>query len=57
MNDTIRTIHVLRSADPVCPKCGKALETEGGSVEPRGSWDWGPLWWECTDCDEQWGFA
>ncbi len=50
-------VHVLRTGDPVCPKCGKGLESEGGSVVPRGSWHEGPLWWECEDCDEQWGFA
>lgn len=59
----IRLIHVLRDGDPVCPKCGQGLESEGGSVEPMGSWDWGPLWWQCQDCrdDEglslQWGHA
>lgn len=59
----IRVVHVLRCADPVCPGCGQGLETEGGSVVPRGSWDDGPLWWECEDCREdnglplQWGHA
>ena len=50
-------IHVLRTGDPICHKCGKGPEEDGGSVVRRGSWDDGPLWWECEDCDEQWGFA
>lgn len=53
----IRCVHVLRSGEPKCPKCGQGLETEGGSVVPRGSWDEGPLWWECEDCGEEWGWA
>ena len=53
----IRVLHVLRTGEPVCPKCGQGLESEGGSVVPRGSWDDGPLWWECEDCNEQWGHA
>jgi hypothetical protein len=55
--DGIRLVHVLRSAEPKCPKCGQGLESEGGSVVPRGSMDAGPLWWECEDCDEGWGHA
>ncbi len=50
-------VHVLRDGEPVCPKCGQGLESEGGSVVRRGSWDWGPLWWACEDCNEEWGFA
>lgn len=57
MNQEIRVVHGLRSADPICPKCGKGLESEGGSVYPRGSWDEGPLYWWCEDCNEQWGHA
>ncbi len=53
----LKIIHVLRTGKPVCPKCGQGLEADGGSVVPRGSWDEGPLWWECEDCDEQWGHA
>ena len=56
MNE-IQIVHVLRLGEPQCPKCKQGLETEGGSVVPRGSWDEGPLWWECEDCNEQWGFA
>jgi hypothetical protein len=57
MNEPIKVVHVLRTGEPICPKCGQGLESEGGSVVPRGSWDWGPLWWECEDDGEQWGFA
>ena len=57
MDKKITVLHVLRTGKPICPKCGQGLESEGGSVWPRGSWDEGPLWWECEDCDEQWGFA
>lgn len=50
-------IHVLRHGESKCPKCGKGLEEDGGSVVRRGSWDDGPLWWECEDDGETWGFA
>lgn len=53
----IRLVHILRSAEPKCPKCGQGLESEGGSVTPAGSWDEGPLYWYCEDCHEQWGHA
>jgi hypothetical protein len=53
----VKVIHVLRIGEPICPKCGNGLEEEGGSVVRRGSWDEGPFWWECEDCNEQWGFA
>lgn len=53
----LKIIHVLRTGKPVCPKCGQGLEEDGGSVVARGSWDEGPLWWECETCDEQWGHA
>jgi transposase-like protein len=53
----VRVVHVLRSTKPVCPKCGSKHEDEGGAVTPRGSWDEGPLWWECEDCGEEWGHA
>jgi hypothetical protein len=53
----IRCIHVLRNGEPICPKCGQGLESEGGSVVERGSWDDGPLWWACEDCEEEWGWA
>ena len=53
----IKIVHVLRNGEPVCPKCKQGLETEGGSVVPRGSWDEGPLWWACEDCGTEWGHA
>lgn len=53
----IEIVHVLRQGEPKCPKCGKGLESEGGSVFQAGQWDWGPLWWECADDGEQWGHA
>lgn len=53
----ITVLHVLRQGEPVCPKCSKGLESEGGSVTKGGSWDYGPLYWYCEDCDEQWGHA
>jgi ribosomal protein L37AE/L43A len=49
---TVRLVHVVGPlGEPVCPKCGSK------DVEKRGSWDWGPFFWECQDCDEQWGHA
>jgi hypothetical protein len=57
MEQTIKVVHVLRNGEPKCPKCGQELETEGGSVVPGGSWDEGPLWWECEDCKVEWGHA
>lgn len=53
----ITLLHVLRHGEPKCPKCGQGLESDGGSVVPAGSWDDGPLYWWCQDCDEQWGHA
>lgn len=53
----ITVLHVLRTGDPKCPKCGQGLESEGGSVVPAGSYDEGPLYWLCLDDDEQWGHA
>ena len=53
----VTVVHVLRNGPPTCPQCGQGLESDGGSVVPRGSWDDGPLWWECEDCDVQWGHA
>lgn len=53
----VRVIHVLRKGAPVCPKCGGKHEDEGGPVVPRGCWDDGPLWWECEDCEYEWGYA
>lgn len=53
----IEVLHVLRLGKPICPKCGKGLMSEGGSVVQAGRWDWGPLWWECEDDGEQWGHA
>lgn len=50
-------IHVLRTGEPICPKCKQGLESEGGSVTRSGSWDDGPLWWHCEDCNEDWGWA
>ena len=50
--EEIRIIHVVGPlGEPVCPKCGSK------EVEKRGSWDWGPFYWECEDCLEQWGHA
>jgi hypothetical protein len=58
MNETpIRCVHVLRNGEPKCPTCGKGPEKEGGSVAERGSWDDGPLWYECEDCGVEWGHA
>src|SRR5262245_29499926 len=33
-----------------CPKCG-------GEGEKCGSWDDGPFYWKCEDCNHQWGHA
>ncbi len=57
MTQEITVIHVLRTGEPQCPKCGQGLESEGGSVVPSGSWDEGPLYWRCVDDGEQWGYA
>jgi hypothetical protein len=57
MDTEIKVVHILRIGKPICPKCGQGLESDGGSVVKAGSWDEGPLWWECEDCNEQWGFA
>jgi len=57
MDKEITVLHVLRTGKPICPKCGKGLESEGGSVVPAGNWDEGPLYWRCEDDEETWGFA
>ncbi len=49
--------HVLRLGKPICPKCGQGRESHGGSVVEAGSWDYGPLYWYCEDCDYEWGHA
>jgi hypothetical protein len=53
----ITVLHVLRIGKPICPKCGKGPESEGGSVVEAGDWDEGPLYWRCEDDGEQWGHA
>lgn len=55
MSQDIAIVHVLRYGKPVCPKCGSGLESEGGSVVEAGSWDYGPLYWECQDCFDEYG--
>ena len=57
LKDNNRTKYYKHTSNGKPMLCGKGLESEGGSVVPRGSWDWGPLWWECEDDGEQWGFA
>ena len=56
-HEPIKVLHVLRTGEPVCPKCGKGLEEQGGSVVRAGSWDCGPLYWRCEDDGEEWGHA
>lgn len=49
----IKVVHVLGPlGEKVCPNC-KTDE----HVERRGSMDWGPFYWECDECHEQWGHA
>lgn len=58
MNATeVRLVHVLTLGEPICPKCGQGLESEGGSVTRSGDPEWGPYYWRCCDCNEQWGHA
>ena len=46
----IRIVHCVGPVgDGPCPECGSKEVTE------RGSWDWGPFYWECEDCDFTWG--
>jgi len=50
--EPIVIVHVIGPlGEPICPSCGSH------EVESRGSWDYGPFWWQCEDCDEQWGAA
>jgi transposase-like protein len=54
--EPIKIIHAIGpEGEPKCPKCGLGLESEGGSVARSGSYDWGPLYWWCTDCNYDWG--
>jgi hypothetical protein len=53
----IKVVHVMRLGAPFCPQCGRGLESEGGSVVPAGSKDYGPLYWRCEDDGEEWGHA
>ena len=53
----VLALHVLRTGEPKCPKCGQGLESEGGSVSRAGSWGWGPMYWRCEDDGEEWGHA
>lgn len=54
----IRVLHVVGPlGEAKCPKCGSLHEDEGGEVAKRGSWDWGPFYWECGACGEQWGHS
>jgi hypothetical protein len=53
VSDTIRILHVTEPLDaPICPKCGGGHEDDGGPVTRRGSWNDGPFYWECYDCEE-----
>jgi len=50
--EPITIVHVIGPlGEPICPHCGSQ------NVEKRGSWDSGPLYWQCEVCDEQWGHA
>lgn len=52
MTTEIKVIHVIGPlGKPICPMC------QSEDVEKRGSWDWGPFYWECQECEEQWGHA
>ncbi len=53
----VEIYHVLRTGNPICPTCGKGLESNGGSVVPAGSWNDGPLYWRCEDDGAEWGHA
>jgi hypothetical protein len=55
---TIRVLHIIGPlGEAKCPLCGSLHEDEGGEVSERGSWDWGPFYWQCGKCGEQWGWA
>lgn len=48
----VRVIHVIGPlGEPKCPNCGSL------KVEVLGSSDWGPCYWQCEDCEYQWGHA
>ena len=57
MTSEIALVHVLRLGKPECPKCGSKHEDEGGDVREAGSYEWGPLYWRCENCDHEWGHA
>jgi len=48
----IRMLHVVGPlGEQKCPECGSE------DVHKCGSWEWGPLYWRCEDCDHEWGHA
>lgn len=48
----IAVAHIIGPlGEPKCPEC------RSENVEKRGSWEWGPFYWECEDCAHQWGHA
>lgn len=55
MIETIKEITVLHVigpiGDPICPEC------KSNCVMQRGCWDEGPFYWQCDDCNHQWGHA
>lgn len=65
--DALKIVHVVGPLDaPICPKCGSGHEDDGGTVSRHGSWDYGPFYWECSECIDdssgypnpmQWGHA
>ncbi len=56
--EEIKVVHVVGPlGEAKCPQCGSLHEDEGGEVSRRGSWDWGPFYWECDACGHQWGHA
>ena len=50
--EPVSIIHVIGPlGEPKCPEC------QSVEVERCGSWDWGPFYWECENCNHQWGHA
>jgi len=50
--EPIRLVHCVGPVgDGPCPKCGSE------EVSEHGSGMWGPFYWQCDECGEEWGHA
>lgn len=59
---TIKQVTLIHVIGPLgeakCPNCGaEGLEDDGGFIHVGGSWDEGPFYWVCDECNHQWGHA